>query len=108
VHTEKSVCPTYINQPRMYQPSRACSFIQNKTNKITKAVIYYLSAKQAMRPDSFAEICVNIIPKVSNVLFLQCWKLRSLFKTSIKIALFYFCEQIASFAFSQEDSRDAS
>jgi hypothetical protein len=66
-------------QARPEKQSIVCSFIQNTINLIGKNTIYYLSAKQIIRPDSFQEIFFNIFPKILNVLYLNCRKLQSIF-----------------------------
>lgn len=68
----------------IHQQSQLVSTIAiNTVCEITKIFIYCLSPKQIIRPDSYSEMCFNIFPKISSVLLLKFWKLKTIFKELI-------------------------
>src|SRR5262245_14885661 len=89
IPTEVSICfpPNYsdsINR-QAARSSKPCLLVQNLLNKVAKTVVCYFSPKQAIRPESFRETCIEVISKSYDVFLLKCWKIKSIFKTSIPI-----------------------
>ncbi len=68
---------TYSSLSEVYRVAR--TFVQTSAYKISTTAIDYLSPKQTIRPDSFKETLLVVVPKIQVALSLRCWKLRSIF-----------------------------